>query len=578
MVGIAEQHRAGLMPAKRAWSALPRTILTAGHAGISRLPLTRRRRDGNLPYWPRYARGGRWWPEGSAARLIPSTASGQPAAAAAEIHSGPRAGTGARAGAKPWLSRWGIAWLVAAAVAFTLAALLFDSLRLPLFWDESVYASQIGQHVPMGWGAERARGLPLLVAPVTLLTSSVVVLRVYLVLMAGIGLFLALLAWRGWYPDWVVALAGVIFGGLWITQWQASLLLPSYWSAIGGMAGVGLFVRAMQRGRMSLLGIALLAAAAAFTALMRPADAVVIFGTLLVIAIASGLWRNVVAPVAAPAGAIVAGLAVGVGEWVVEADMYFGGLFRRLNGMSAASGGRKLNLLNNLRIMSGGLASSVPGFPSIKGWSYPPLIAWWAAFAVLAVIGVYAASRDHGWLLAATPVLCALGVYVLYSLPVRDNTRYLQPMWALLAVSAAGAIYWLVTASRGRLRLVAIVAASLFVAVELGGQHVVLASANAQRVTQARGQTAAVQAIRGLGVRPPCLITSSPVAVQYAVPVAYYLDCNYRYIRSITQADGRRVVVLMRGGSRPQPFAQHWPAHQLPRASGNVVVYVEPSR
>ena len=62
-----------------------------------------------------------------------------------------------------------------------------------------------------------------------------------------------MLAWRGRRPDWVIALAGVIFGGLWVTQQQASLLLPSYWSAIGGLAGVGLFLRAMERGRSSPL-------------------------------------------------------------------------------------------------------------------------------------------------------------------------------------------------------------------------------------------------------------------------------------------------------------------------------------
>lgn len=532
-----------------------------------------------MSYWPRYARGGRWWPEGLAARLIPSAASGQPAGAAAEIRPGPHAAPGAQVAANPRSSRWGIAWLVAAAVAFTLTALLFDSLRIPLFWDESVYASQISQHVPMGWGAQRARGLPLLVAPVTLLTSSVVVLRVYLLLMAGVGLFLAMLAWRGWYPDWVVALAGVIFGGLWVTQWQASLLLPSYWSAIGGMAGVGLFLRAMQRGRTSPPGLVLLAAAVAFTALIRPADALAVFVPVLAIAIAAGLWRHAVSPVAALAGAIVVGLAVGVGEWVVEADMYFGGLFSRLHGMSQASGGRKLDLVNNLRIMSGGVVSSEPGFPSIHGWSYPPLIAWWAAFGVLAVVGVYGARRAHGWLLAATPVICALSVYVFYSLPVRDNSRYLQPMWALLAVSAAGGIYWLVTAPRGRLRLVAIAAAILFVAVELGSQHVVQASANAQRVAQARDQTDAVQAIRQLGVRPPCVITSAPVAVPYALPVAYYLDCSYAFhLKSLTQAGGRRVVVLIQSGRPPQPFAQRWPVHRLPAAAGNVVVYVQPTR
>ena len=525
--------------------------------------------------WPRYARGRLWRPERLAARRIALTTSGPRADAAAEIPSGPHADVGAQAAAKPRFSGWGIAWPIAAAAAFTLALFLFDSLRIPLFWDESVYASQISQHVPMPWGAERARGLPLLVAPVTLLTMSVVALRVYLVVMAGIGLFLAMLAWRGRRPDWVVALAGVIFGGLWVAQEQASLLLPSYWSAIGGLAGVGLFLRAMERGRSSPLGIALLAVAVTFTALMRPADAIVIFVILLVIAMTARPWRQAVAL----AGAIVAGLAVGVGEWVAESYLYFDGPLRRLHSASAASGGRKVDLLNNLRIMSGGQVSSLPGFPSIRGWSHPPLLAWWAAFGVLALIGIYAAHRYHGWLLAATPVLCALGVYALYSLPVRDNTRYLQPVWALLAISAADAIYWLVIAPRGRLRVAAIAAASLFVAVELGTQHAVLAGQNAQRLADAQGQTDAVQYMRQLGVRPPCVITSSRVAVSITLPAAYYLGCSYQWhIKSLVQADGRRVVVLVHGGARPQPFAQHWPAHRLPKRAGNVEGYVEPSR
>ena len=523
--------------------------------------------------WPRYALGRPWWPDRLAARRIATTTSGPQAGAAAEIRSGPRADLGARVAARPWLSGRGIGWLIAAAAAFTLAVLLFDSLRIPLFWDESVYASQISQHVPMPWGAERARGLPLLVAPVTLLTGSVVALRVYLVVMAGIGLFLAMLAWRGRRPDWVIALAGVIFGGLWVTQQQASLLLPSYWSAIGGLAGVGLFLRAMERGRSSPPGIALLAVAVTFTALIRPADAIVIFGILLVIALTARPWRHAVSLLAP----IVAGLAVGLGEWVAEAYLYFGGPVTRLHAMGAASGGRQLNLLNNLRIMSGGVVSSKPGFPSISGWSHPPLLAWWAAFGVLALIGVYAAHHYHGWLLAATPLICALGVYALYSLPVRDNTRYLQPIWALLAVSAADGIYWLVTAPRGRLRLAAIAAAILFVAVELGTQHGVLAATNAQRLADARRQMAAVQDMRQLGVRPPCVITSSRMAVSYTLPAAYYLDCRYQWhITRPAQADGRRVVVLVRGGARPQPFARLWPAHRMPKTAGNVVAYVEP--
>ena len=523
--------------------------------------------------WPRYAHGRLWRPERLAAGRIASTTSGPRTGAAAEIPPGPHADLEAQAVAKPWFSGRGIAWPIAAAAAFTLAVFLFDSLRLPLFWDESVYASQISQHVAMPWGAERSRGLPLLVAPVTLLTSSVVALRVYLALTAGIGLLLAMLAWRGRRPDWVVALAGVIFGGLWITQQQAALLLPSYWSAIGGLAGAGLFLRAMERGRSSPLGLVLLAVAAAFTALIRPADAIVIFGILFVIAMTARPWRHAVSLMAA----IATGLAVGIGDWLAESYLYFGGPAHRLHAASAASGGRKLDLVNNLRIMSGGVVSSKPGFPSISGWSHPPLLAWWAAFGVLALIGVYAAHRYHGWLLAATPVICALGVYGLYSLPVRDNTRYLQPVWALLAVSAADAICWLVTTPRGRLRVAAIAAATLFVAVELGTQHAVLAADNSQRLAAARGQTDAVQAIRQLGVRPPCVITSSRVAVSFTLPAAYYLGCSYEWhIKRLAQADGHRVIVLVRGGTSPQPFAQQWPAHRLPKTAGNVAGYVEP--
>jgi hypothetical protein len=322
-----------------------------------------------------------------------------------------------------------------------------------------------------------------------------------------------------------------------------------------------------------------------FTALIRPADAVAVFAILLVIAVTARPWGQAVPLVARVAGAIVVGLVLGLGEWIAESYLYFGGPVQRLHAAGAASGGRQLNLLNNLRIMSGGVVSSKPGFPSIKGWSHPPLLAWWAAFGVLALIGAYAArryvytSRDYrGWLLAATPVICALGVYGLYSLPVRDNTRYLQPVWALLAISAADAIYWLVTTPRGRLRLAAIAAACLFVAAELGAQHSVLAASNAQRLRDARGQDDAVQYLRQLGIRPPCVITSSRAAVQITLPAAYYLGCSYQWhVTRLAPADGRRVVVLIRGGARPQPFARYWPAHRLPKTAGHVVAYVEPS-
>src|SRR5262249_31423791 len=118
----------------------------------------------------------------------------------------------------------------------------------------------------------------------------------------------------------------------------------------------------------------------------------------------------------------------------------------------------------------------------------------------------------------------------------------------------------------------AIAAAILFVAVELGTQHGVLAATNAQRLADARRQLAAVQDMRQLGVRPPCVMTSSRVAVSYALPAAYYLDCRDQWhITRPAAAEGRGVVVLVRGGARAQPSARLGPARPMPKAAGNVV-------
>src|SRR5262249_1298407 len=104
-------------------------------------------------------------------------------------------GRAARAGPA---SAW---WLVAVGAALTAADLLFVSPRMGLGWDESVYVSQVSGHAPAAWfDPARARGVPLLVAPVAALASSVVALRVFLSLACGLGLTLALWTWRRMRP------------------------------------------------------------------------------------------------------------------------------------------------------------------------------------------------------------------------------------------------------------------------------------------------------------------------------------------------------------------------------------------
>src|SRR5215469_4171610 len=293
-------------------------------------------------------------------------------------------------------------WLLGAAAAFTAIVIALTPLRQGFSWDETVYVSQISKHTPgMPWAAERARGMPLLVAPVTLLTGSPTALRLYLALLAGLGLALGLLAWRGLRPAWVLALAGVPFGGLWIAQAEAPLVFPNYWVAVGALSGVGLFLRGVTRQASPRQVLILLTAATAFTAVMRPADALFIFAPLIVAAAAYKKWRSPFVLLA-----MISGLVLGLGEWLVEAYVYFGGLFPRLRGVSAASGGTGLHLLSGFQVLNGRAS-----------WSYPGILAWWAAFLLLAVVGVWAVSRREGWLFALVPLICAVSVYALYSLP-----------------------------------------------------------------------------------------------------------------------------------------------------------------
>jgi hypothetical protein len=474
----------------------------------------------------------------------------------------------------------GLSLLAAVSLAFTLAVLAFTSMRVNLAWDENVYASQISQHVPMLWSAERARGMPLLIAPVTLFTQSAVVLRVYLTVLAGLSLFAALLCWRRLRPDWVLALAGLMFGGLWVAESEASRVHPNFWIALAALAGVGLFLRVVAgigaRGSVVLLGMD-----AAFAALMRPTDAVVLLGPLLLAAAVLVLrsradWRAELGRVSGAVIAIVIGLTVGIGEWVVEAFLYFGGPSLRLRAQSGAVGGTNFDPINSLRILSGGRAASEPGHPTLIGWSDPWLLLWWLALGLIAMLGVYATWRASGWLLALTPAFCAACEYLLYTFPVRDNNRYLLPTWALLAIPAADGLAWLLTRPRGRARLAAIAVAAAFLVIELGTQHAVLAS-HTRTKPGLSPSSAGSDILRQRGVTAPCEVTSvsGQASVGFSEPVAYDLDCTFKWSLEKPSAAGHdRVVVLARGTTPPPSYARGWPMYQL---GDDIVAYMQPA-
>ena len=275
---------------------------------------------------------------------------------------------------------------MAVGVAFTTAELLFVSPRMGLSWDEAVYVSQVSGHAPAAWfDPARARGVPLLVAPVAALTGSVAALRVYLSVASGLGLTVALWTWRRLRPAWVLGLAGVLFGGLWVAQYYGPQAMPDMWSALGGLAAVGCFLRWVDR--QALAWLAGLGASIAFVTLVRPGDAVYLAAPLVVAAI-SGV-------AALGAGAVVVGgLLAGGAEWVVEAYARFGGIAARLRAAGAEQGGFGLHfaLPDELRALNGPTLCR----PCTVGVRYPELDLWWFLLPVLVALAVLAARPAGG--------------------------------------------------------------------------------------------------------------------------------------------------------------------------------------
>ncbi len=490
--------------------------------------------------------------------------------------------------ARGWWDADGVGWLVAAAAAFTVAVLAFNPLSARLSGDEVVYASQIANHVPLlQWNPQHARGVSLLVAPVTLLTSSATILRGYLALLAGTGLFVALLAWRGVVRTRVLTLACVMFGGLWISESLAVQLYPNYWIALGGLAGVGLCLRCLRSPAPRWPVLALLALAAAVTSLMRPQDAFFLFAPLLVAALVVAARRPGRRRGLAALIAMLAGLAAGAGDWVAEGYLYFGGPIARVHLTSRYVGGTRFSPVNSLRIIDGGRTSSVPGYPSVHGWPHPQLLLWWLGFALLAVLGIWVAATTEGWAVALLPAASALGIYALYTFPVRDNYRYLVPIWALLSIPAAQGMDWLITRWRNPARLTVVVVAAAFIAVELGTQHPLLMQHSAAMRTGSQAEVRIVNSLRKLGVHSPCVVTSvyRPHFAPISEAAGFYTGCTYLcpVARPTAGTGTGRLVVLVQGTAPPWVqgtappwrYARNWGAHRL--GAANVYAYLQPA-
>jgi len=459
--------------------------------------------------------------------------------------------------------------IAAVAAAFTLVQLVLVRPGMGLGWDESVYVSQFGAQAPAAFfSAPRARGVSLLVAPIASWSTSTELLRVYLAVLSGLGLYLALRAWRGLFPDRVLAVGGALFASLWITLFYGPQAMPNYWVAVGGLGAVGCFLRTCENPR-ALWGVA---AGACLMAWMRPTDAVWVTLPLLVVAAVGRRPRSALA--------LVAGLVAGGAQWVIEAYVSYGGLAERLHEGSRIQGGLGPQFAVDDQLRSlGGRSLCRPCTGPLPD---PVVMAWWVVLPLLAAVGLVVAVRAGRTRVTLVPLACATTAAVPYLFLIGYAApRFLLPAYALVAIPVADALFHLATTPAGRWRPVAAVLLAIGLTGHLAVQFAVLERTVDRTTGHHRDWARTAAELNRLGVRPPCLLTG-----HLSVPVAFYAGCtsvaasgnNTNTTKAGIVGASRRmpVAVLTRTGGAPPSYARDWrtlPAagmdlHVAPNVSG----------
>ncbi|SDK50466.1 hypothetical protein [Streptomyces indicus] len=433
--------------------------------------------------------------------------------------------------------------LAAVAGAGVLLSVLVLPWAMPLGWDELVYATRFSPYaggVDVEFSAPRTRGVPLLIAPVALWSDSVVLLRVWLLLLWAAALYLGFLPWlrvlRPRSAGPVVVLGAAVYASVWSVLFYAGHAMPNHYTAMGALAAVGCLLH-VPRGPASYAGIV---AGLATATLMRPNDGVWMALPLLVWAL---LTR---APAAA--GAVTGGVAAGLLPWIVEAELRFGGVRERLHEASGVQGGVRpvLSVRDHLAALDGRLLCR----PCDADQPSPPGVMIWVLLAVLVVLGVRAAPRPRRavWLLLATAA-CAAGPYfflVPYAAP-----RFLFPAYALLALPAAFGLLAVRDAVRGSRARTALVIGVL--AVHLAGQLLLLYRHGGIQDGARSDWERVARVLREQGVRTPCVIGGNA----QLQPVAHAAGC-----RADKAAARPHALVLLNG--TPPPWARTWERHPVP--------------
>lgn len=436
--------------------------------------------------------------------------------------------------------------------------------RVGLGADESIYLSQYAGDVPaFTFSAPRARGVPVLVAPVTLVTTSVPVIRAYLTVLSGVGLFCAFWPWlrvrSGRTGPYVVPAAAALFASLWVAVFYGNEAMPNMFVAYGAVAAVGLFLLAVRPGRRRGATIGL-ASAIADTALVRPTDALWVALALAAAALVVRSWRRP-AVVVAP----LVGIVVGWAEWIGEAFAYYGGPLARLSSAGAENEtGLHFSLYEHLTALSERQVLCRPACDSIS----PITSTWFLAIPVVMILGCVVTRRTARFAPATLAAVVASVFAASYLFGVGYAApRFLLPAYALAALPVAEALGWLVRGAPARWRpatvALAVVGLVAHAGVQARGLDVILHKQGHKRTAFARigGELAR------LGVRSPCLVFGAAGAPK---AVAFYAHCRQRsvsHVRDVrhtprvvraARAAGEHVVVVALGSGALPHWLDRW--------------------
>lgn len=405
-----------------------------------------------------------------------------------------------------------VLWLAGAAVLFILAQLTPSLLRMPLGADEITYIAQTSTHASsVMLPPVHGRAAALLAAPVTLLTTSLIAVRIWMAVLSGIGLFLALLCWRGIRPAWVLAVGGFVLASLSITQLSGVQIYPDWWTGVGLLAVTGLFLQAATGRMKGPVVLTLIGAVIFFIVLLRPQNIAFVLAPLIVAAVAVPAWRN--------RGVVIAigvGIVLGLAEWIGEASALYGGLVNRMSlaEQEPPKLGLYYSLGYQLRVLNGPWYC-LPG--ECHGVDFPWMALWWLALLAVIVLGILVVRRTALRASAALAAITGAWVIICYALFVPFAApRYFLPAFALLAINAADGVAWLCAVRR--LRAGAVFLACAFLLSGAISQRIVLRGEIRVQDSERGDYVSRASHLRAQGVRPPCIIESPSVA--------YYAGCG----------------------------------------------------